>query len=476
MIKEYKQACEANIVSILWKQPDLFHTYDNLELKDFTYNEWKVFWTIGNEIITEEEKHTLDDITVGLYLEKHPQLSKKYDEYGGYETIDKAKTYVNTKNMDGYIKELQKWNVVLDLVKLNFPIKNRIKEFVDMTTEDIYEEYEALLNHAFINVEYDDKTYDLVDGIDDLIDELDEGDLIGLPYHNSEMLTKEVNGHELGSITLVGGLSGMGKSSFVRNTTLPSILEHGEKLVVMINEEGLKKWQREMLVWTANTIFKQKLQKYTVRDGSFTPEVRELLIKSANWIKEHQGQIIIKPFQSYTTAQAVKTIKKYSNMGVKYFVLDTFKSDSNDSGDNSWLKMQQGMVALYDVVKPEAKNLHLTVTFQLEKGASKQRHYTQSNVGMAKNIIDVASTCIMARKLLDDEYDGGKRELKAYRLEGVRKTSKIPVKLKPEKHYQLLFIVKNREGATNEYQIVVEHDLSRNTYHEIGITNVPIDF
>ena len=106
----------------------------------------------------------------------------------------------------------------------------------------------------------------------------------------------------------------------------------------------------------------------------------------------------------------------------------------------------------------------------------KQRYYTQDNIGMSKNIIDVASTCIMIRDLYDDEYTGEKRELRVYKLEGKNGKTKIPVKLDKDKHYQILFIIKNREGSANRYQVVIEHDMSRNIIKEIGITNVPVDF
>ena len=41
--------------------------------------------------------------------------------------------------------------------------------------------------------------------------------------------------------------------------------------------------------------------------------------------------------------------------------------------------------------------------------------------------------------------------------------------------HQILFVVKNREGSANDYQIVIEHDLSKNILREVGITNVPRD-
>jgi replicative DNA helicase len=347
-----------------------------------------------------------------------------------------------------------------------------------LSAEDIYDEFTAFLNDSFLNVESDIKSYDISDGIDELIEELDEGLAIGLPYNEMKMITKETGGQYLGSITLVGGLSNVGKSTFARTTTIPSILKYQEPLVIMINEDGKKKWQRELMVWVANNIFKEDLQKHIVRDGRFTHETKELLKKSANWIKEQsQNHIItIIPFPKYKTSNAIKVIKKYSSMGVKYFILDTFKMDAGKVSENSWLQMQQAMVDINDVVKPEVKNVHILITFQLAKGSVKQRYYTQDNVGIAKNIIDPASTCIMVRDLYDDEYTGEKRELYVYKLEGKKGSSKIPQKLSKDKRYQIIFIIKNREGAANQYQVVVEHDMSRNIMKEIGMTNVPIDF
>ena len=82
----------------------------------------------------------------------------------------------------------------------------------------------------------------------------------------------------------------------------------------------------------------------------------------------------------------------------------------------------------------------------------------------------------MIRDLFDDELPNGKNALKVYRLDGKNGKSKIPCTLNPDKHYQIVFIVKNREGSANQYQIVVEHDMSRNIMKEIGITHVMMDF
>lgn len=477
-VKEYKLACEANIVSIFYKKPDLLYDYQ-LKLEDFTENTWRVYWQIAFDIVIKERKSTLDEITIGLYLEKHSKLKQKYDEYGGFDTIEKATEYVKIENINGYIAELNKWNTVLLLLKNKFPVYDRLSEFADMSLDDIYVEYEAILNHIFINADEETKSYSIDDGIDELIEELNRGTAVGLPYHDMPLLNKETGGQLTGNITLIGGLSNMGKTTLARSLCIPTTIKNDDKLVIMLNEEGKKKWQRELLVWVANNIYKFDLQKFVVRDGKYSDEVMDMLRKCADWIKNKASDntITIIPFNKYRTDKAIKVIKKYASLGVKYFILDTFKADSGSRNDKMWLEMQQAMVDIYDTIKTDGgKDVHIVITFQLAKSSARQRFYSQDNIGQAKNIIDVASTCIMIRDVFDDEYTGEKNALKVYRLEGKNGKSKIPVNLDHDKHYQLLFIVKNREGAANSVQIVVEHDMSRNLLKEVGFTSVPVDF
>lgn len=476
-ILEYKLAAEANIVSILYKVPEELYNV-NLTLDDFSNNIWKVYFQIAHDIILNEKKSVLDDITIGLYLEKHLKLKAKYDEYGGYKTIQTATTYVKSENLEGYIGELKKWKALIQLCKRGFPVKDRLSDYADMSAEDIYNEFELFLNHTFVNIDSEIKSYDICDGIYDLIEKLDEGFAMGLPYYDMPILTKETGGQYLGAITLLGGLSNAGKSTVARSTTIPSIIKLNEKVVIMVNEDSLAKWQREMLVWVCNNILKFDLQKHVVRDGKYSPEVKEHLYKAANWLEERTQEhtVTIIPFQQYQTSKAIKEIKKYAAFGVKYFVLDTFKMDAGQVSKNAWLEMQQSMVAIKDVIKSEVLNVHILITFQLEKGSSVMRYYTQNNIGMAKNIVDAVSTCIMIRDVFEDEYTDEKRALDVYRLEGVNGKTKVSVKLDKNKKYQIFFIVKNQEGAANSYQIVCEHDKSRNIINEIGITNIRPDF
>lgn len=475
-VQEYKLSAEANIVAILYKKPDMLRELD-LTRDDFSANIWKVYFVILYDIIIKENKKTVDEIIVGMYLNKHSKLRAVYDQNGGYATILKAGEYVKIEALDGYIQELKKWEAVLKLAALNWVDKDKLPKYVDMSVEEIYNIYEARLNDIFINADQKIHTYDISDGIEELVNELDKGCAVGLPYYNMPILSKETGGMYLGAITLIGSLSNQGKSSICRNTAISSLIQHNERCVIMLNEDGLNKWQRELIVFVANNILKKNLQKYMVRDGKYTPEIRAIIDEAVTWIKDKtQNHLLtVVPFSQYKTSNAIKIIRKYSSMGVKYFILDTFKLDAGKVSDNSWLEMQQHMVEINDVVKPEANNLHILITFQLSKGSTRLRYYSQDNIGLAKNIIDPASTCIMFRSLYDDERPGHRRELKVYERAGKYGNSKIEVKIDPDKTYQIFFIVKNREGSAATYQIVAEHDLSRNTIKEVGICNIDMD-
>lgn len=474
-VKEFKEICESNVVAMFWKNPDFYFEYDNINLESFVHNEWRVYWQIAYDILVKEHKKKLDENTVDIYLEKHKKLQEKYIGYGSFNNISNHMDAVNTENITGYVGELEKWNVVLQMIRARFPVSHRLKDFVDMNVEEIYDENEAMLNHIFMNVGGNGiRTYDLVEGLEDLIEELNEGLAVGLPLPNMDIFNKETNGFSLGEMYLLLAPSGAGKTSYVRSLLLPSILDHDEKIVFMINEEDIKKQQKEMLVWVINNVLKESIQKYQVNAGNFSDENKKLLNEAAKWLKEHKKQIIIVALDSFTTNKAIKIIKKYSALGVKYFVLDTFKHDADvGSTDAAWLDLQLNSVKLYDTIKPSAKNVCLICTMQLTKQSTKQRYYTMDNISSAKNVVDVTTGCYMFRWLLPDEYPDEKNELSIYKIVG---KTKVPLRIKSTKRYQIMFLIKNRFGSTNEFCIVNEVDLSRNTYKEIGLCVVNPDF
>ena len=117
-VNEYKLIAEANAVSSIYKNPDLVRD-TSLKLEDITNNAWRVYFSIANDIINVEQKNTLDEITINMYLSKHSKLSKKYDEYGGYGKIEscgkiikifrKQDILLYSRPRNLFLKEIAEW-------------------------------------------------------------------------------------------------------------------------------------------------------------------------------------------------------------------------------------------------------------------------------------------------------------------------------------------------------------------------------
>lgn len=477
-VKSYKSASEANVIFSFYKTPELLYDYP-MTVNDFVENMWRVYYQIASDIILLEKKTVLDDITIGVYLEKHPKLKEKYEEYGGYTTVNEGRDYINANNVIGYMTEFHKWNTVLQLMNKSFPITEaNVKKFCDMSLDDIYENYEAMLNHVFVNVASEVKSYNACEGLNELIDKLNAGANIGLPLDNCEILNNEIGGINCnGNIYGLGAASGVGKSTTVMTYLIPSIIEYNEKAVFFINEEDVGKVQQEMIIWVANNIFSYDLPKYKLRNGNYDEKTLKELKDVTKWLEDKRlnQNITVIPLEQYSVNTVVRLIRKYTSLGVRYFVLDTLKESCDARTDEIYKSMTRDMVKLYDVVKPASKNVALFVTYQLGKASIKTRYLTNNEIGMAKSIVDVMSVNLMIRRPFEDEYEGGRHEITGYKIEGTKK-SKIPFKLKRDKHYMITFIPKNRFGQTDAFQIISEFDLSINRHKDIGICNIIQDW
>lgn len=476
-IFEYKRNAESNIIAAIYKQPDLIFEDNNLSVDSFDDDCCRVYFAIAYGVLVSERKKTLDSGTVNFYLDKHPKLKSKYEEYGAWEEAEAGSKYVITENFDAYIMELRKWQAVLELAKQGFPVEDKLSRFADVSVEDIYDEFEYVISSIFANKVEGIKQYNIFDNIGEYIREMDSGISCGIPFYGAELLTNETCGFNYdGNIYGLGAGSGVGKSTMAFNYLFPSAMATNQRVVFIINEEDQRKFQLELVIWVANNIYKADFQKQVFRRGGFLENHSELMSKCEAWIDERKkaGYVIVIPLERYTVNTAKKIINKYASFGVKIFVLDTLKESADAKTDEIFKSMMRDMVALYDVVKPTARNVGLFVTYQLGKGSLKMRHLTNNEIGQAKSILDVMSVNFMMRRPYDDEYKGEPRALKCWREEG--KGTLVNFELERGKSYMITFVLKNRFGNTDVRQIVSECDLSTNTYKDIGFCNVPLDW
>ena len=470
-VLKYKLDDEASLVSMMFQEPDLLKE-SNLTEDDFHIEWWRLYFRILTGLVINEGKECASEIDIGLYLNKHPEQKKKYDEYGGYDTVEEAMSKIGTTNFDSYLTDLRKWNTVLKMIARGFPCDDKmLSRFCDMSVDDIYDEYTVYLNDIFANI---DKTVNVYNGFDEmheLVDELDRGVNRGIPFANCHILNDETGGMLGGNIIGIGASSGVGKSTLTINYIFPSMVKYGMRAVFIINEESQTKFKTEALIWCCTNVLKKPVQKKVLRDGDFDEETKKTLHEAAEWFEKQKDNhnITIIPLEQYTARTVIKLIKKYSKMNYDVIVLDTLKESYDSRDKESWKSLMTDCVDFYDCIKHT--DTCMVITYQLVK--NKSRYLSNADIGISKGILDVFSVNIFFRRPLKTELEGEKDALYCYKYEGTN--SKISFELRKDKHYMIGFISKNRFGQS-DIQIVSEADFSINKYQDEGYCIVPQDF
>ena len=507
-VDDWLQYWDWLLVASFWKEPNLFREYEgeirkNREVNDvenpennliFT-NFCRVLYNIGEDIVLSTHKDTdviLNQTTVEAYLKQHPKLKKEWDAIPAEdptEMLMSTYTKVETQNVEVYLQNIKKYRALKDLaLKLRISVTgDELKKFKDQSLETIYSYYEAHLNNIFTNREMDVSATDLFDGVENNIDLWDLGQAMGMPFYKLNNFSNSIGGIPKGGITLIGGVSNVGKSSFIRTTIIPQLAQEKRKTIIFLNEEDKSKWQREIITWYANNINNKDFQKNIIRDGGFKEDTKNSLNIINDAIKiarQEMKNIKFIEMPKFSTNIMIKLIKKFASLQYTTFIIDTFKMDNTDDAkvdSTTRIQLIQNMTKIYNVCKPSVKNLTMVCTVQLSKASAYQRVLTQDALAESKNMIDVCSTGIFMRNVWDDEKCGDE--------DPTTQNSRYPhwlkvydykdciVRLKKEKKYLLLFPVKTREGdAGPDAKVTVcEVDWSRNIIQEIGTTHIPVD-
>lgn len=469
---------EANVISCLWQTPQLYLDYDYLDVNKFKNPIWRFYFTIGKKMASKSIKK-IEEIDVDLLLEGQDKLMETYIGFGGFDTVGDLQEVCNIENVSVYIEELVKWDVIYNIVD-KFTIDSEVLSKIEgFNADGVYNYYTSVLNKTLNNVNNGVIISKFNEGIDELIANANEGLNAGMPF-GSPILSQEIGGWIDGQTYILGGLSGAGKTTWVQDVILPAIWELEEPCVIMLNEQDNVKWKQQFLTWIMNNIVITNPSKHfdakRWREGHFTEEEWLWLNEASRLLKEKEvgGHIIIAELKSYSQKQAERIIKQYASLGIKKFILDTFKlSNERDDNDAFWLSMQEDMRKFDDLVKKSNLNVGLLCTLQLQKTSRLNRFLSMDNIGMAKNIIDVASVALLMRRMFNDEYTGMSHEIKVKKpIPGTSSFEDVP--LDPKKKYIIIFIEKNRNGESQNYQIVAEQNLGRLVYEEIGICDIPV--
>lgn len=472
-IVKNRESLESSFVFCLWKDPSLYDDYYKIndgEDKSILTEDGAFYFSLG-KVLYNQGYRNFDNITIYSFLEENGKqhIKNEFERRGGYATIVELCQLVDTQNVDGYYDSIVKQNTLMKLYDQGYNILENIDKFNKMTNQQVYDWYEYQLNDVFINTGKEFKIEELTIS-DGFLDECNEGLEMGVSYgKNCKIMNGITMGLPLGELTMIGGYSGTGKTSFIFENMILPISSDGVKCAVISNEQRSKDFKillichvltQELNYW--------ELTRKKIKQGNYTEEQIQKLKEAQAIINDkYAGVRFVKLFDN-DMGKVTKTIKKLAKTGYQVFMFDTMKSE--DTFDEAmWQQLLINSRKLFQLASKE--NIAIIASYQLALHTLNRRYLDASCLSNAKQIKEVFSEMIYMRQIWDDEFEDESHFIHpvVYRRDKSGKYDKngVEVPLDRNKKYIVAFVDKTRNDEDKQ-QVLYEFNGRFNKWKEVG--------
>lgn len=468
-----RREIEAGFIFSLWKNPESYGDFETEidPVRDFRTNEGIFYYALGLGMYKKNYR-SFDDASIYTYLTDKPALEKAYEQRGGYLTVVELMSVVHVANQESYYDELLKSNALMQLHDEGYALEKHMELFKNMSYKDLEDFMEYKLNNIFLkSASSGISVTDLTSGYEKWIKKWNSGEGIGFRVGFS-LLNYHLAGVHKNNLILHLGNIGNGKTTSALLMYVLPILESGERIVIIGNEQDEEQF-RQMVLATVlfNRINYRKMNRQKLLFGNFTEEDEQHLNEAAKWLEKFEKNLIFVHLTDYGTANVKRIIKKYSKLGVEVFLFDTLKP-VDESSEKAWAEFSETAKMLFQLAQKE--QIAIIATAQLSSESAKRRFLDLSCIGKSRAIAETAGQVIMFRTMREAE----KRELFVYTFmrdeKGKYTKVKKQITLDENKDYIIVFIPKNRYGSS-EMQIVYERNMNFNYYKELGYCQIEYD-
>ena len=446
---------------------------DDLELKkeDFITNDGRFYFGLLTQL-RKKGFYSLDEITILSNM--NDEVIERYEACGGWESIQHQIDIINDKNFDTYIDILYRENIMLHMyddgidllhtVDVNGKKVVLLKLFRKMDADSVQDWWDARI--ASYGTGYSSKLLEEeeIDFDDEFIDNCEEGlengvpfDIAGYDVNGEEIncfpfLTRQTMGLLEGTLTMLAGFSSAGKSTWFV-TVIMALLFHGRKVLIISNEERVKKFKAKFMVWLLgkrNRYF--KLSKSKFLSGDINEESRKQLADVQKfWRENYKGKL---KFISIADADMSVVKKKIRENALRYgydtVLYDTFKIQAKDfSGQRQDLALVRDSRELDKIGKKY--NLIMLASVQLAEYMRGKLFLDSSVLSNSKQIKEILEGLFLMRTVYDEELDEkSKYYCNPFRLKKVD-DKWIEEEYKPDRNavWRILFVEKTRNGRNS---------------------------
>ncbi len=461
---------EGNVISCFFK--DMLLLDDTTFSKDdFITRDGRFYFSMLSQL-RKKGFYSLDEITVLSNMSE--EVLDKYEEMGGWETIQHQIDIINVQNFDTYIDILYRENIILRMCDDGFNLLKQVDVngkqitplllFRKMCSEEVTDWYEARMSSYGTGYSSKVMEEEEIDFDDEFIESCQEGEENGVPF---DIAGYDVNGEEIncfpflsrqimglleGTFTMLGGFSSTGKSTWFV-TLIMALLYRDKKVLIISNEENGKKFKVKFMVWLLakrNRYF--KLTKKKMSSGDINSESKEQLkVIQKYWRENFKGRV---KFISINEANMSVVKKKIRENVLRYgydtVLYDTFKIQEGDfSGNRQDLSLVRDSRDLDKLAKKY--NLIMLASVQLVEYMKGKLFLDSSVLSNSKQIKEVLENLFLMRTVYDEELDEkSKYYCRPFRLKKVN-DKWIEEEYKPDRQaiWRALFVEKARGGSNS---------------------------
>ena len=458
---------EGNVISCFFKDMLLIDD-TTFEQKDFVTADGLFYFSMLNQL-RNKGFYSLDEVTILSNLSQ--DAIDKYEDMGGWDSIQHQIDIINTQNFDTYIDILYRENILLHMHSDGFNLLREIdvngkkiiplKLFRKMTAEEVTDWYDARISSYGTGYSRKVLEEEEIDFDDEFIESCQEGEENGVPF---DIAGYDINGDEIncfpflsrqimglleGTFTMMGGFSSVGKSSWWV-TVLMSLLFYDRKILIISNEESVKKFKVKFMIWLLgkrNRYF--KLTKKKMTSGDINAESRDQLTQVQKfWRENYKGRV---KFISINDADMRVVKKKIRENVLRYgydcVLYDTFKIQESDfEGTRQDLSLVRDSRELDKIAKKY--NIIMLASVQLAERLKGKLFLDSSVLSNSKQIKEILENLFLMRTVYDEELDEkNKFYCRPFRLKKVN-DKWIEEEYAPDRNavYRALFVEKTRNG------------------------------
>lgn len=482
---------EQYFVGLLWSDPLNYSEYmDKLDESEFLHKNWGFYYDLGLKMY-KEGIAKFDRITVHMKVKEYG-VNDLFNEYGKSKAIEDTASIVedNIKNIDYYYETIKRNSTLKKLFKLfgnKVFIDNKKYVWSKLSREQLIVYWNNELNKLSLETVNHYEAENLYIKPDDFFKKLKEDSADMLPYYRSKMLNSISQGIPRGHVTMIGGFGGTGKSSIVAEKYIMSCIEHKEKLIAVLNEEDAQALRQKVVLSILYNEMKTGIDRKRFVNGKLQEKDKDKIAKAFEIMKEYfdGNEAIIKVIfmEKYIIKDLEKIVKYWVNRGYTNLLVDTHKVSDDSKYDSRWETFVEDMKTIYGWTRKNAggNNLRTIVTFQLADSAIRNRYLDFEAIGEGRKAKNEASVMYMFRPIWSDEYEGGKNEVKCWKLKKKKNGDgydKIHFSLEEDESYYFLFTPKNRFGSANDNGqavLVLKPMMNANHFEEVGFCHIAND-